>query len=101
MVFDLLLDGARSAQRRDDQVVLRAEMVDEGVDAHAERGGHRSERHVGQSVLREVGDDAVEQLRPAFEVDESGHGRFLSSSSVDPAGRAPARATGLPGVAGR
>ena len=86
-------------KRGDDQVVLRTEVVDERVDAHAERVGERSQRHVGEPVLGEVAHDVVEQAHPAVDVDEACHRVRLASG--DPAGRAPVRGGRPPGGGGR
>jgi hypothetical protein len=42
-LFQIRLDLGRSVERRYDQLLLGAEMVDEGVDAHAERLRHRAQ----------------------------------------------------------
>ena len=69
---DLLLDGA--AQCRGEQFLLRTEVVHETVDADTQRRGHRAQRGLGQAVLRQVDDDAVEEFLAALEIGGACHG---------------------------
>jgi hypothetical protein len=70
--LDLPIDG--SCQCRGDQLLLGTEVVHEAIDADAECGRHRSQRRVGQTLLGEIVDDAVQQLPLTKRVGSAGHG---------------------------
>ena len=79
---NLLID--RTLERGSDQFVLRAEVMNETVDADTQFLRHRTQRRLGETVDDEIGNDPVEQVQSQFRIGSSSHAGDLTATTLLP-----------------
>ena len=78
---ELLLGGTRERCRQ--QFILGSEMVNEAIDADAQRCCHWPQRHLGKPVVRQIVDHLIQQFETLLWIRGSGHTGTLLCGGTD------------------